>query len=473
VAQKSINPLDERDVYLLRQSMDWSRERLRRFRENRKDAIDQYTGGSYGDGGDSGSVPLNMMELAVNVYQRQLASDNPQVLCTSQRTHLKPVAEELQIGVNHLLKHAIDFSSALNAVVVDALFCMGVMKVGVTPEEHEGINGFRHDAGQVYADPVGLEDWVHDMNARRYEEIDYAGNLYRVPLEEVMESPLFSKKAKDGLRASVRNEASYTDRNYLERPESLTGGSEPMPLEYHEHVDLWDIWLPRDRILVTMPPEGFGAPLRVVDWDGPDIGPFYLLGFASVPSNIMPLAPAMVWEDMHDLINRLFLKAGEQADRQKTVLAGQNRTKNAMEAIIQTPDGESLCTEVDPNLIKEFVFGGVDGNLMAALSQFKDLFSYLAGNLDALGGLGAQSQTVGQDRLLSSSASSRIADMQQKVLRFTESVVTDIAWYMWNDPTVDLALTKPITTGISRQFNLTPDSMEGDFFDVATARDHF
>ena len=44
-------------------------------------------------------------------------------------------------------------------------------------------------------------------------------------------------------------------------------------------------------------------PLRVVDWTGPPRGPYAVLGFNHVPSNIMPLPPVAIWQDLHDLAN--------------------------------------------------------------------------------------------------------------------------------------------------------------------------
>ena len=68
----------------------------------------------------------------------------------------------------------------------------------------------------------------------------------------------------------------------------------------------------------------------------------------------------------------------------------------------------------DPQSINTFKFGGIDQQNLAFLLQVKNLFNYYGGNIDTLGGLGPQSSTVGQDRLISESASRRLADTRKR-----------------------------------------------------------
>lgn len=459
---RRFNPNDDVQLAQLREAMEDSRKQLQPFRENFRDMVEFYAGGSYGEGSSREGVLVNMPELAINIYQRALVSHNPQCLVDSPVRAFNAVANELTIAMNHLIDREMELGESLNDVVYDALFVQGTMKVGITPKEHDDFEGFRHDSGQPFADPIGFDDWVQDMNVDRWEQIDFCGDRYVVPLEDVMESPLFTNAGKRDLSPYMRDGGDMMDRD--ESPANLSQNRGPGRSEYHQRVRLWDIWLPRDKVLVTFADNNWSRPLRVVDWDGPESGPYHRLGFSKVPGNCIPLSPMMVWEDIADLINRLAVKAGQQADRQKSILAGQNRTSSAMEAITQTPDGMAITTDVDPNLIKEFMFGGVDPNLMSSIGGFKDLFIYLAGNLDILGGLGPQSQTLGQDRLLSGAASERLNDMRDRVIKFTTRIVEDLAWYLWRDPMIDLPLTKQITPTISSTFRWTPDSREGEFF---------
>jgi hypothetical protein len=121
----------------------------------------------------------------------------------------------------------------------------------------------------------------------------------------------------------------------------------------------------------------------------------------------------------------------------------------------------------DPEAVKEAKLGGIDQETLAFLIQTRDLFSYLGGNLDALGGLSAQSETLGQDQLLTASASERIISMQKDTIKFTKEIVTDIARYLYYEPMIDMPLTKPIpgyeSLSIATRFN--SDMAEADFLE--------
>ncbi len=456
------NPLNNRQMSKLRESIKWSRDRLAPFRRTNKELIEQYAGGSYGEGGSP--APLNMIELAVNIYQRQLVSQSPSVIITSPVAALRPASAELELATNHLIQKQIDLGQALNEVVVDAMFTIGIMKVGETEAEHANMMGFRHDGSQPYADALSFVDWVHDANATRYEQVDYAGHRFAAPLDMVLDSPIYDKKAKIALESYAREgEAVRNDLDDI--PAQYGTVNSGVSSEFRQKLWLWEIWLPGDDIIVTYADGLDAKPLWVRENTGKETGPFKILGYSSVPSSIVPLAPAMIWEDMGDLINRLMIKVGQQADRQKTVLAAQNRAANAVEAIMNTPDGHTVLTDMDPALIREMRTGGVDPNLLTTLLQFKQLFSYAAGNLDSLGGLGSQSQTLGQDKLLSQSASERLASMQSRTVKFTKEVVEDLAWYMWHNDTVDIPIQKKLTRTITRDVRWTSASRRGSIFD--------
>ncbi|MEG7677136.1 hypothetical protein U2060_15455, partial [Listeria monocytogenes] len=64
----------------------------------------------------------------------------------------------------------------------------------------------------------------------------------------------------------------------------------------------------------------------------------------------------------------------------------------------------------------------------------RDWFSYVAGNLDTLGGLGNSAPTLGQEQLLSSSSNGKMQSMQGEVVKWTTSIIKALAWYVWSDP---------------------------------------
>jgi hypothetical protein len=89
----------------------------------------------------------------------------------------------------------------------------------------------------------------------------------------------------------------------------------------------------------------------------------------------------------------------------------------------------------------------------------------MAGNLDVLGGLGPQSETLGQDRLLSASASMRIQKMQKTTITFVRDIIEDIFMYMWEDPLYNPTVTKRVKgfDDISIQVPFGPEERQAEF----------
>ena len=444
----------------LRTAIEYSRRRLQPFREQRYETLRQYVGYHYSDDGAADRVPVNMLELAINIYTQQMAARSPKALVHTQFKPLKPLAANFELALNQLLSE-IRFGDTIRLAVIDALVGVGIIKTGLERKASVEIDGFLHDVGQPFADVISLDNWVHDTTATKLEKCQFMGDRYRLPLEMVKQSPAFSNT--DNLKATIKT--SYNEQGDT-KAESLSGGTQVDPDEYADHVELWDIWLPAENLLITIPAEGEGKPLRVIEWDGPENGPYHMLSFSPVPGNIMPLAPSALWMDLHDLANRMFRKLGRQAERQKTVLGIQSGAEDDGDRIIKTNDGEALRMD-NPDRAREYRFGGIDQPSLAFLLQVKDLFAYLGGNLDSLGGLSPMADTLGQDQLLAQNASKRVADMQDRVIEFTKDVIKSLGFYLWNDPLIELPLTKrvPGFDSLSVPVTFGPDAKEGDFLD--------
>jgi len=457
------NPNDEKQLTKLRRSMTWSKTKVLPFRESYMDLLRFYVGHDYGNDGTPDKTPVNTLRLAVDIYGRSLAAQNPNVLAVTFEKTLKSQAKMLEVAVNELLRE-LDLTVTLREAVKSALFMMGVVKVGLTPPGEGRLRSPFYDAGEPYAENVLFDDWLHDMTARRMTEWDWCGNRYRVPYDMVMENKDYSAKARQAI--SKPTGAGFTDDGPEEnRSHTLSQGGGPLKEEYREHIELWDLWLPRDKLVITLPVEGEGPPLKVMDWEGPDLGPYHILTFGDVPGNIMPAPPAMMWKDLHDLMNRLFVKLGRQAERQKTVTfasgtAAQDKTG---ERVMTAEDGQVIRVD-DPSSVREAKYGGVDPGNLAFVIQLKELFSYLGGNLDSLGGLSQQAETLGQEKIIRSQSSQLLEELSDRVVNFTSNIVSDLAYYVYTDPISEIPLTTRIQ-GIDQDipFTWTPEDRTEDF----------
>lgn len=436
---------------------------MRPFREDRLRMIQQYVGRHYGDAKGKQRVPVNMLEMAINIYVRALAAKSPQVIAKTRFSALAQEANSIETGINQTLKE-MDFESEMRRVVKDSLFMLGVMKVGVAPVDE--MLGYEHDGGQLYADSIDLDDWVQDMNASRWDQIHFCGHRYRVDFETLKNSKLASKKVLDKL---VPSEYEYlTDEGV---PRASTVGVDPRHQDeaVYDEITLWDIWLPRDNLLLTIPSDNsHGLKIedivQEVEWSGPEHGPYRRLEFEEVPGNSMPISPAAIWLDLHELANSVFRKLADQAERQKRIgIVGQGSEEDG-ELIRDVKDGQ-IISVANPGATREASLGGIDNNNMAFFLQTHDLFNRFAGNLDLLGGISPASGTATQDTMLNANASRRLQAMQARVLTFTKKVVTDLGQYMFEDPELNMALQlsdpNDVVT-VTEQW--TAEQIEGNFW---------
>lgn len=470
MANLRFNPNSDKAMTKLATAIEWSRARLRPFREHRLNSIRNFVGSRYGEGGrfsDQLPRPTNFLETLVNIHLRQIAANNPAVMVRTPHRRLRSASTTLELAINHNIRE-IKLGKTLRRIALDGMFGLGVAKIGIDSTGQVMYEGELHELGQVYVDPIHLDDWVHDMTARSFETVSYKGNRYRLPFDYVMEDDKF--KNKDGLSPTGKNTDQTMNEGGDERDISIQTGQQGDPAgapgEYREYIELYDLYLPEDKLLITVPVDfGKNKPLRVVEWEGPERGPFKQMGFIDVPGNSMPLSMVSLLHDLDDLGNKLFRKLGRQAERQKTVTGVQGSAKTDGSRVLEANDGQMITMD-RPDGVKEFRYGGADPGTLAMFLQVKDMFSYFGGNLDLLGGLSPQSETVGQDKLLAAAGSKRIADMQERIIDFAKEVTEDMAWYLWHDPLIELPLIKRIPkVNVDIPVNFTPEQIEGDFLD--------
>lgn len=448
------------DYKKLRSAMKSSYDDLKTFRDQYTERITHYAG-DYGDTGLEQKLPINMVRMAVDIWSRDLAAKNPSVLALTNNLALRGQAEDLELALDHLLRE-IKFSLAVEECVKGALFQMGIMKVGITDQAMNDVAGVWADGGQPYARPVLFSDFVWDMDAKRQDEWTFCGNRYTMALDDVVNNPAFENT--DQLQPQERAGDQFGDSE--DRPEDISRGSRWNKDAYRDVVDLWDIWLPRENLLVTLAANDNGPPLRVMEWSGPEGGPFHVLAFGCVPGNTVPAGMVGHIFDNHTLLNSLMVKLGEQADRQKTVgfappQAGQDGSSSG---VLECEDGQILVTN-GTQPVKEVRLGGADQTNLSFAIWLKGIISYTAGNLDVLAGLSQQADTATQEKLLAGSSSAMIGAMQTTTEMFVIGIIEALGQHLWTDPFIELPLVKRTPGGrMEIPFTWTAEDREGDFY---------
>lgn len=386
--------------------------------------------------------PVNLIDLYIKVVSPSLISQSPRVLLSTFNSGGKASVGAMQRWLNQEIERS-GFCETMQRAVTDALFSVGIVKVALGTPADAAESAWGLEAGQPFVELVDLDDFVFDVHARHFDEASFIGHRVRRPLVAVRDSKLYSKRRKKltPSRDPFYNQEGDQRVNVLGR--GFWGGNGE---EFEDMVDLWEIYLPRHRLVVTLESDDAGnpemddtyEPLRQVEWLGPECGPYHILGYGVVPGNAMPKAPVQNLFKLHEVVNHVYRKLIRQAERQKTNLFVQGGADADGNRIVNAPDGEAIRVD-NPESVSVHEWGSPNAMNFQFGDHLKQLFSYMACNMDAAGGLSPQSKTAAQDRMLSESSSRVLQDMQNRTVAYTAQVLKSLCWYYWNHPTNEYA----------------------------------
>lgn len=405
------------------------------------------------------AAPINLLYSAVGTLIPNLVYANPKARTTTNLLAYRDYADLLGLGLDYTIEK-IKLRETIRKAILDAIFMAGFVKTGLAAgEEYLAIEDATVEIGRPFADRIDPDDIVLDPLAKDWREQKMIGNRYRVDVDVLADTGLYD--ADELMKLSDR------DANLEAQAAKMSGDESSFLSDVARHVDLVDIYIPRDKIIATIPymPGGGIADkfLRIAEYAGPDEGPYHMLGFTPVSDNILPVAPAGIWYDLHILGNRIARKLARQAERLKQIVAYEHSAGEDMQQIIDADDGETVKVD-DVDKIKEVQFGGAAKESYEWMSWVKTHFSEQAGSIDTLGGQGDTAPTLGQAEMLQANSSVRLADMQNMVYQFTSDITKNIGFYLHTDPLIELPLAKRVN-GSETQVYLTPEARVGDWYD--------
>lgn len=424
------------DVPRLAESMRASRRVLEYFRTQKRDAVKQFVGRHWSKDAAERTVPINTLARYVQVVSRALVPKNPRVMFTTKQREKQAAVSVMQEWVNERIE-AMHFDQTLQRWAVDALYGLAVMKVALATPADAAMDGYVSPAGVPFAETVSLDDFVYDVGCRDFRQAAYMGHRFRIPLEVAKNLDYYDARERKKL---VADEPSMMNQEGDEKIQALGQGWEAgADRDFEPMVELWEIYLPRTKRIVTLRSDSGGVPpsdsrpLRVQEWIGPDYGPYHFLPLSIVPDNAMPKGPIMDLIDLHRYINALYRKLIEQALRQKEVLPVSGGQVDDGKHLQQASDGEMFACDNAAG-IKAVSYGGPNAVNAAFSQHLMDKFSTQAGNLDLLSGASPQSKTASQDKMLNENASAGVSDMQERMVAGTAGVLRAMGWFWWNHP---------------------------------------
>jgi len=450
-------------------AVERSYRQLEPFRRLTKGLIAEYAGPGYGEAEEGTREKyMNLMNQAVDAYMMLLAGSTPRILTSTHASQHRAFAKRMQIAGNNLLKR-INFAETHAEWVMDAFFNVGIVKIHMADSGQVVAEGnVEMDPGMPFVSNISIDDFVYDTEAKKLTEATYIGDMYRLPREALNDAAIYDQDVVAEMGEGATLEAGAGS----DRIDRLSVGYESDDNRIYDDIDVADIYVPRAQMVYTFLVESrnrFTINPRCIakyKWIGTERGPYRKLGFNPVPKNIMPVGPASHLAPLDRLSNNLMNKQANQAQRQKEnpvyTPAGTDGAKGLQNAI----DGQWVPVN-DAREVSVIRQGGSDPGNQAFMLNTVQLFDRMAGNLPALIGLGATSDTVGQEKLIHSSASKKGAQMQKQVLDATTDVIRELLYLLWQDgfTTIPGEMTIPQYPQYRVRADWTPDLREGQFSD--------
>ena len=417
----------------LHKAIKTSRDALEaNWRWSHAEMIRAFVGSMYSPYGSEYTTYVNRLNQTQKIYQMALASNNPQVKVNSWDPKNQPFCHRYE-NINRVLAN-IDFKTTFQLGLADAFFLMGIFWVRVADAGLcELESNVWVDPGKPWVDRVSFDDVILDLSAKDIRAMRFCGARYRVSFDAVQDRDDYDSQVKKKLSATSK----FSYDSGSKYASQISNGTMVDDDDLEPMIWLEDVYLPGRNggpgQLATFEADKEDAkPLKVVDEDSGPMGPFEFLTLGFVPDNIMPSSPAQNLYGLHLLGNRLYRKLADQAMRQKNTVAYPAGAEDDGLRGKQARDGEFWKCR-DTKGLTPVSFPGVDGNTNAFFLASQELYNTAAGNERAIAGLGAESDTVGQETMIQGHAQGMIAYMKGRVNDCASNLCRKIGALMWDD----------------------------------------
>lgn len=424
--------------------IDQARYELQYFREERVRVTRALAGSRYSRNASFKKVYVNLLSLWFKIVGRSLFAQNPRVMLSTFDREQKATVSAAETWMNQEFVRQ-DFASTMKRLVFDGLAGpMGIAKIALATPAESALYGWGLEAGTPFITNVDFDDFAFNLQARDFDEVDFFAHRIRVPRESVIDNPHFDKKARQKLEPTSATRMAY-NKEGDERIGQIGRGDQNFYYEdLEEMVELWEVYLPRHRVIKTFADQDVRGPqsayengtpccLEEKPWIGHERGPYPILGYELIPGNILPKGPALDLIELHDVANETYRKLTRQAARLKVNTVCRRDNPEDGEAMRTASDGVTVPVS-DPNSFKEVVQGGPHQGLYLWAKEVIGRFMEQGGNLATMGGLASQAGTLGQEELLQQQSNGQIASYQDTTVSYVSDCGDRLLWYYWHDP---------------------------------------
>ena len=458
---------DKKDRRHLMDMVDHSRKKLEVVRESRRRLLDRAKGSEWFPSDER--VPLNQMAQQEWALVQHLAGGSPKALVLPGGMGMEAAAYQQTLAVNAVAER-LNLRRKFRRLVQDALYGIGICRMGmirdrnipireIAPElDEEGEIGI----GRLELQVISLESWVHDCQADCLEEREFCGHAYWVDRDDI-EAYLPGVKAAD----LQSDEKRWIDEHGHEMAGAISRGVDGEGQnEFRHKYWLWDLWVPRENVIITTPVNGTGEFANVLPWRSRPGGPYLFLYYRELPDQAIPISIQADLALVHDSLNSTFRKLIDQTREAKTVLGFKPGHEGDAENV-RDASSRQIVQMRDPSSVQEFNFNGPDQSLLGMLLQTRELASIIGGNTDVLAGLGAQAPTATQEQMVSQTAGGKVRLHEVDTADFQVEVFEAIRWYLYHeqiDPIPIVAQVDGTNIRLQHTFNSAKaQTMPGEF----------
>ncbi len=421
--------IDDEFLGRLNRKMMADSQAIDHFRLIRTEITRQQVGSYYGLGGTDYEVPLPLITTFLNIHSKALVPKEPRVSLSTFDEAMDPAVDAMMNWQNDWYEE-IDLAETYRRVVHDALIMEGRLKICLLmPEIAEA--GYRQQAGQPTFQHIDEDDWCEDMKARHYKDRTYYAHSYFVPLEIARD--IFAKRKLEATNPSDLLRGDYQSW-------TISAGTERQE-DIEDFIKLWEVHLIRKGIILTIKDDN-GYPstskkdiLRVRKYVGPRSGNCISLSFYTVSGNLRGLSPASILMPLHLAANESYRKLITTASNYKAIVPIRGGLMTADGKAVKEANHMDIIAADNANEINEKRFNLPPAELQLFVQDLRSAFDFMGGGLATLGGRGAQTGTVGQEKILAANAGAGVSDMAQTTTAFITKASRILNWYLWYHPT--------------------------------------
>jgi hypothetical protein len=452
--------LTARQVRKVCDATKYNYEKMKKVRKTSKEMREQFMSHLVADTEEI--VVINKLQDAVRIWLQNMASGDPRVSIEAKYPQLRAFAANFERATNeHLLE--IDLGNTLVEAVTNAFFDVGVLKTGLgegAPEIFE-LDGEMIDPGRPFTEVIHIDDFVIDMSAKTPDKIDMIGHRYYRPKAWVRE--MTRQRDKDNEDTGIEDRM----ESEMQPEEKLSGAREgDDDSKIYDMVPIWEIYLPKENKIVNFV-DGSEKPLAIWKWEGPEGGPYNILGWLYSPGHPLPIPPVSNIYQLHLFLNDMVQKTGRQARNQKSMVLVEQGSEKAGEIIRDNNDNAIAVVPAGTlDKVKEVKYGGADPMSQQSVLWAGQVIDVEGGNLTTLGGTGPSAETARGDAMIHENASALIRFFQLGLFKVAKKVLRKHCWWVWTEDIRGFDGEAEIEgTGITVPWSFTPEEREGDFLD--------